>query len=153
MCDIIVVSKGKGFIMIDFLSGKYTHQLDDRGRIRIPSKFKDILGANPFVTLSTQGSQNCLLIYSYKQAEKTFFEKFASLDEFSTDPELEKMREISANSKILEQDKQGRIALPQELLDKVNITKNIVSIGMLNRVEIWGEEEYEEHVRKCAENK
>lgn len=131
--------------MAEFLSGKYVHQLDDRGRLRIPTKFKDILGAHPFVTLGVQGKQNCLIVYSNESAQKTFFDRFASLDEFSDDPLLDRMRIMLANGKVLEEDKQGRVTIPEELLGKVGITKNIVSIGMLNRMEIWAEEEWEKY--------
>lgn len=126
--------------MAEFLSGKYTHQIDDRGRLRVPSKFKEIIGVKPFVTLSPLNK--CLIVYSNEKAQKTIIERFENVDEFTDSPIINKMRKMLGNGAFIEEDKQGRLAVSPDLLKKAGITKNVVSIGMLNRIEIWDEEEW-----------
>ena len=134
--------------MAEFLSGKYTHQLDDRGRLRIPPKLKEILGEKPFVTL---GSGKCLVVYSNENAQAIFAERFKNVDGLSPDPQLDRMREVFSNGAFVDEDKQGRITIPQYLIDDCGFAKNIVSIGMFNRIEIWGEEEWES-IRKAKQS-
>ena len=128
--------------MAGFLSGKYQHQLDDRGRIRIPSKFKDILGKNPFVTL---GTQKCLVVYSKENAERTLSEKFKDVDGLMPDPLLDPMRKMFSNGIFADEDKQGRITLQPYQIEYGDFKKNLVCIGLLNRVEIWSEECWDEY--------
>lgn len=123
--------------------GQASHQLDEKGRIRLPAKFKDELGKNPFITC---GTNNCLFVYSRAEAERVLFDKFHDND-FADAEKSRAMRLIMANAIFAEEDKQGRILLPQNLLAHANIVKNIVTIGAYNRVEIWSEESWKEYNR------
>lgn len=120
-----------------FLTGRSSHQIDDKGRIRIPVKFKDALGNNPFVTV---GRNKCLYIFPKDEAEKILSERFADVDCFADDPRLSAMRKIFSLGDFIEEDKQGRLTLPTYLLEYAAITKNVISVGMQNRVELWAEE-------------
>lgn len=121
--------------------GEYRHQIDEKGRVRIPSKLKDLLGDNPFIT---KGSNNCLFVIPKEQATKMFTDKFGGID--FTDPVNNKaLRLLTASGTYAEEDKQGRILLPSSLLKHSKISKNIVTIGAFNRVEIWSEENWDEY--------
>lgn len=125
-----------------FLSGRYNHQVDDKGRIRIPSKFKDALGDRPYITV---GQNHCLYIFSREEAERILGERFGKVDGFSKDPRLDTMRKIFSRGSFLEEDKQGRFTLPSWLTAYAGIKKNVVSVGMNNRVELWDEDKWNEY--------
>lgn len=118
--------------------GEYRHQIDEKGRIRIPPKLKAQLGENPFIT---RGSNNCLIVLPEKDAVRIFDEKFRSLD--LLDPVNSKsVRLMAASGFKAEEDKAGRILLPQHLIRHAKLSKNVVTIGAYNRVEIWSEENW-----------
>lgn len=118
--------------------GEYRHQIDEKGRIRIPPKLKAQLGENPFIT---RGSNNCLIVLPKNEATRIFDEKFRSLDVL--DPVHSKSVRIMASGGFeAEEDKAGRILLPQHLIRHAGLIKNIVTIGAYNRVEIWSEENW-----------
>ncbi len=118
--------------------GQQSHQIDEKGRIRIPSKFKDELGHKPFITC---GSNGCLFVYSGEEAKKVLFKKFNDND-FADAKSAKALRMLMSNAIFAEEDKQGRILLPQNLISHAGIIKNIVTIGAFNRVEIWSEERW-----------
>ena len=120
-----------------FLTGRSSHQLDDKGRIRIPAKFKDALGPNPYITV---GKDHCLYIFPIDTAEKILTGRFEGVDGYSDDPQLDVMRKIFSRGDFVEEDKQGRITLPSYLLEYGGITKNVISIGVRDRVELWAED-------------
>ena len=120
-----------------FLTGRSSHQLDDKGRIRIPAKFKDALGPNPYITV---GKDHCLYIFPRDTAEKILTGRFEGVDGYSDDPQLDVMRKIFSRGDFVEEDKQGRITLPSYLLEYGGITKNVISIGVRDRVELWAED-------------
>ena len=125
-----------------FLSGRYNHQVDDKGRIRIPAKFKDALGSNPYMTV---GQNRCLYIFSREEAERILGERFGEVDGFTKDGRLSAMRKIFSRGTFLEEDKQGRLTVPSWLIEYSGIKKNVVSIGMNNRVELWDEETWNKY--------
>ena len=125
-----------------FLTGRSCHQVDDKGRIRIPAKFKDALGSHPYMTV---GQNRCLYIFSQEEAERILGERFGQVDGFSKDPRLDAMRKIFSRGTFLEEDKQGRLTVPSWLIAYSGIKKNVVSIGMNNRVELWDEETWNKY--------
>ena len=125
-----------------FLSGRYNHQVDDKGRIRIPAKFKDALGSHPYVTV---GQNHCLYVFSQEEAQRILSDRFGEVDGFSKDPRLDAMRQIFSRGTSLEEDKQGRFTLPGWLISYANIKQNVVSIGMNNRVELWDEDTWNKY--------
>lgn len=129
-------------VSVVFLSGRYNHQVDDKGRIRIPAKFKDALGSSPYITV---GQNRCLYIFSQEEANRILGERFGDVDGFTKDPRLDAMRKIFSRGTFLEEDKQGRFMLPSWLINYSGIKKNVVSVGMNNRVELWDEETWEKY--------
>ncbi|MFR1565806.1 MAG: division/cell wall cluster transcriptional repressor MraZ [Christensenellales bacterium] len=126
------------------LTGEYHHQIDEKGRIRIPVKLKEALGESPVIM---RGSNGCLFAFSKEKAEKMFSEDFDS-DELADTPRTVALRLIASSAVVVEEDKQGRVLLPQSLIRLAGIVKNIVTVGMFNRVEIWSEERWNEFVSK-----
>ena len=113
--------------------GTYKHQIDQKNRIRIPSKFKQGISDTMIVA---KGTNQCLFLLPQNS---DLFEKLSNLPVF--DLEIQKsVRAIMSSCHILEEDQQGRVLLPKELLIHAKISKNIVFVGVGNRIEIWAEE-------------
>ena len=120
--------------------GTYRHQLDQKNRFRVPSKFKEKLGEGFIVAKGTEG---CLFAFSKEKFEE-LYEKLAQVPMF--DAEAQKpIRALLSSAFEAEEDNQGRILLPQELRNYAQLSKNIVSIGVGGRVEIWDEAKFDEY--------
>lgn len=119
------------------LLGNFQHSLDDKNRIRLPSKFREILGGNYFVV---PGARGTIWLYSVA-SEGDFINMLHDIGEFNPD-NMDAIRTITAMGALVEADSQGRFMLPQELIDFAQINKDIRIVGMINKVEIWAEERY-----------
>ncbi|MDD6326498.1 MAG: division/cell wall cluster transcriptional repressor MraZ [Lachnospiraceae bacterium] len=119
--------------------GEYNHTIDAKSRLIIPSKFRDTLG-DEFVV--TKGLDGCLFVFDNK--EWTIFEEKLQKLPALTNPEVRKfVRFFMAGATSVEVDKQGRILLPAGLKEFAALEKDVVLIGVGNRVEIWSKERYE----------
>ena len=128
------ISKGG---ITHMLIGTYRHQIDEKCRMRMPSKLKTELGDGFIIT---KGTNNCLFAFS-KDKFQSLYEKLSNLPIF--DATLSKpARMLLASAFETEEDNQGRILLAKELREYAKISKNIVMVGMGSRVEIWAEEEW-----------
>ena len=120
--------------------GEYNHTIDAKGRLIVPSKFREQLG-NEFVI--TKGLDGCLFVYSneeWENVQQSFREKsVASKDARKF------MRFFFAGAATCEVDKQGRILIPNNLREYAGIDKDVVSVGVLSRVEIWSKEKWLEN--------
>lgn len=120
------------------LFGTYSHHLDQKNRFRIPSKFKANLGEN---LILTKGSGKCLYLFSASEVENQIINKTANVSLFDETAQ-KSLRLLLSSAFELEIDNQGRALLPQSLKAYAGIDKNIVSIGVGSRVEIWAEGEW-----------
>lgn len=120
--------------------GTYRHQIDEKCRLRMPSKFKESLKEGFIVAKGTNG---CLFAFSCEEFE-ALYKKLENVSLF--DIEAQKpIRALLASAFVTEEDKQGRILLPPELRNYAKMVKNIVTIGVGNHVEIWAEEVFNEY--------
>ena len=122
------------------LLGEYTHTLDLKGRIIIPSKFREDLGESFIVT---KGLDGCLFAYS-KDEWKKFELKLKTLP-MTNEATRNFIRFFFSGATECELDKQGRITLPQNLREYASLTKDICIIGVSSRVEIWNKENWENY--------
>lgn len=114
--------------------GEYHHSIDDKGRLIIPSKFREELGEKFIVT---RGIENCLFVYP-EEAWKKIVNKLESLP-FTKKDARQFIRFFLSGATIAEFDKQGRINIPSPLVTYANINKECVVIGTGDRLEIWSE--------------
>lgn len=120
--------------------GEYQHAIDQKNRIIVPAKFRDALGDR---FIMTKGLDNCL--YAYPVEEWANLEqKLKSLPLGSKDARAF-ARFIFSGAADCEFDKQGRVVLPTNLVLYANIKKNIVTIGVSNRFEIWSKENWDDY--------
>ena len=120
------------------LIGTYNHQIDQKNRFRIPAKFKDILGSDLVLTI---GSGKVLELFSASLLDNVVLSKINSISLFDETAQ-KSIRLLLSSAHELDQDNQGRYLLPQNLKSHANIQKDIVFIGVGNRVEIWAKEEW-----------
>lgn len=120
--------------------GEYNHTLDDKGRITIPSKFRDGLG-DEFVI--TKGLDSCLFVYP-KDEWKIFEDKLKTLPLTSKDARAF-VRFFFAGASQCNLDKQNRVLLPQNLRIHSELQKEAVIIGVSTRIEIWSKEKWNEY--------
>ena len=120
------------------MAGKvYEHQLDAKNRMRIPAKFREELGEDYSITLGTSG---CLYVYSKEQMQQVK-NTLKNLNPYDPAP-LKVARYILANTWDAEEDKQGRILLPENLRRHAKIEKNVVIYKGPVCIEIWSQESY-----------
>lgn len=122
--------------MRDFISGTYRHQIDEKGRIRIPAKIKDLLGEKLWISI---GDQENLVIYNEQTIDK-LYDKYGEME--STDPAYRRQRYIFANTFRFQGDSQNRFQIPQILRDLIGLKNEALFVGMANRLEIWREDTY-----------
>lgn len=118
--------------------GEYNHTIDAKGRLIVPSKFREALG-DTFVV--TKGLDGCLFVYDNEEWQ-AFEEKLRSLP--ITNKEARQFaRFFLAGAAEEEVDKQGRILVPNILREFAQISKDVVLIGVASRIEIWSKERFE----------
>ena len=115
--------------------GEYSHNIDDKGRLAIPVKFRHVLSKGATVT---RGLDNCLFLYTKNEWDKVA-EKYANLPIAQANSRAFS-RLMLAGAMDVELDKQGRIILPEYLRQFASVKKNVVIAGLYNRLEIWDEE-------------
>lgn len=120
--------------------GEYQHSIDAKGRIIIPSKFRDELGQK---FILTKGLDNCLFIFSREEWKK-FEDKLVNLPVASKDARAF-VRYFFSSAVECEIDKQGRLTIPQNLKDHAKIEKDLVTIGVMSRIEIWSRQEWQNY--------
>jgi len=118
--------------------GEYSHNLDDKGRLAIPVKFRKELAKGAVVT---RGLDNCLFLYTKSEWNK-LAEKLALLP-ISQANSRAFSRLMLAGAMDVEVDKQGRIILPEYLRQFAKLKKEIVVAGLYSRLELWDAEAWQ----------
>lgn len=118
---------------------KTEHQVDAKNRIRIPAKAHSDLGKEFYFMA---GANGCIAVYPKEALE----ERIASLKEIrSGDPKkLAAKRKVLSSIVAAVEDDQGRTLLPASLRQYAGIEKTVVSVGMIDHIEIWAKERYVE---------
>jgi len=132
------------------LSGTYINKIDEKGRIRMPPKFKEILKSGYYVT---KGDNNCLFVLSAEEFN-ALLTKFKSNINLMDSDAQKAQRLFFSNSYQAEEDNQGRVRLEKDLLEYSKIVKDVTIIGAGDRVEIWSAEnwkKYNENVNYSAQ--
>lgn len=118
---------------------EYTHSIDAKGRVIVPVKFRESLG-DEFVV--TQGLDGCLFVFPNEEWNN-FEEKLKSLPMSNKDAR-KFVRFFLAGAAMVEMDKQGRILIPPVLRGFAGLEKDVVVVGVGNRVEIWDKSRWDE---------
>ena len=127
--------EGPGMFM-----GEFQHNIDDKGRVIIPAKFREELGASFIVT---RGLDNSLFVYPLKEWQQ-IEQKLKTLP-FTRSDARKFTRFFFSGAIECELDKQGRVSIPSNLRSYAELMKECVFIGVSNRVEIWSKELWENY--------
>ena len=118
--------------------GEYNHTIDTKGRLIIPSKFREKLGEEFVVT---KGLDGCLFVYD--NSEWTAFEEKLKSLPLTNKEARQFVRFFLAGATLAEVDKQGRILIPAVLREFAGLQKEVVLVGVASRVEIWSKEKWD----------
>ncbi|MDE7253876.1 MAG: division/cell wall cluster transcriptional repressor MraZ [Acetatifactor sp.] len=118
---------------------EYNHTIDAKGRLIIPSKFREVLGEEFVVS---KGMDGCLFVYA-NEDWNAFEQKLTSLPLINKEAR-QFARFFLAGAAQVEVDKQGRILLPAALREFAGLDKDVVLVGVGSRIEIWNKEKYED---------
>jgi MraZ protein len=128
-------------------TGSVEHNLDDKGRLVVPARFRERLGAGFFLTIAEPDP--CLALYpagtwadfcSRLEAAPLKDARYRSY-----------VRHLFAHTEELSCDAQGRLVIPASLRAYAGIEKDVVSIGSLTRVELWSKDRYVQHTEERGE--
>ncbi|MCM3386657.1 division/cell wall cluster transcriptional repressor MraZ [Ureibacillus chungkukjangi] len=127
--------------------GEYQHSVDAKGRLIVPSKFREDLG-NTFVI--TRGLDNCLFGYPMDEWRK-LEEKLKELPMTKKDARAFARFFFSGATEV-EIDKQGRINIPSTLATYAKLEKECVVLGVSSKIEIWAKEAWESYFNEAEES-
>lgn len=134
-------------VVINMLMGEYHHNIDEKGRLIIPSKFRNDLGESFIIT---RGLDKCLFVYSEEEWNK-LIAKLKTLP-FTNKDARNFTRFFLSGATAIEFDRQGRINISSSLVNYANLTKECVIIGANDRLEIWSEELWNNFIESNEDN-
>ena len=121
--------------------GEYGHSLDPKGRLIIPSKFREALGERFVITRSLD---HCLCIYAMEDWEK-FVSRLNDIP-YNVKKQRQLVRFFLSGANEVEPDKQGRVLIPGNLREAAGIEKDVILVGVGSRIEVWSREAWEENM-------
>ncbi len=127
------------------MTGEYLHSIDAKGRLIFPSRLKEELGESFYVT---KGLDNCLFVYSL-ESWKAFEDKIRALP-ISKSRDLQRF--FFSGACLCTCDSQGRILIPQTLREYAGLTKELCTIGVSERAEIWDAARWQQYNKDMEED-
>lgn len=124
---------------------EYQHNIDAKGRLFIPARFREGLGDSFIIT---KGLDGCLFVYTRDEWD-ALEQKLKSLP-FTRGDARAFVRFFFSGAAICEVDKQGRVLIPGNLREYARLEKDAVIIGVSTRVEIWSKEQWEQYSARAA---
>ncbi len=128
------------------LVGHYQTKIDLKNRTAVPAKYRQVLGKK---VVLAQWYENCLVIVSKSQWE-ALLEQITQKP-FIVSPARETDRFLLGNAFEIDLDSQGRFVVPPTLTKYAGLNKEVVFIGLLNRVEIWDKNNWDKHQKYLNE--
>ncbi|RJP74445.1 MAG: division/cell wall cluster transcriptional repressor MraZ [Candidatus Abyssobacteria bacterium SURF_17] len=129
-------------------SGTYKYSLDEKNRLIIPVKFREILSAEGVDKLYITRGDNHLYVFPLPIFLK-LSDKFEAWD-FTKEANQDYVRRFFSDAFDVAPDKQGRIMLPKEMCAETGIDREAIIIGALNRMEIWPPDKWKEFREKST---
>ena len=130
--------------------GRFEHNIDDKGRLSIPSKFRDVIDQNHDGRIVLTNLPHCLVVYTPDEWE-ILESKASKLSTLKANVQGF-LRYFYSGATECELDKQGRILVPPTLRSAAGLDKQVVLAGMLNKIEIWSRERWDEEIQRAVQN-
>ncbi len=126
--------------------GRYYHTLEENGRVSLPKDFRQ-LETDWVITRGLDGGLFLFRAENFKQeltqlADKTFTKK----------KHRDFIRLMANDAKLIQTDRNGRVSLPEYLIEAAGLKKSLVIVGSYSRVEIWGREQYHQYLDQLEAN-
>ena len=134
---------GRKWGALIMLMGEFHHNIDEKSRLIIPSKFRSELGERFIIT---KGLDKCLFVYSEVEWNK-IMQRVSAL-QFTKKNVRAFERAFIGGASTIEFDKQGRINITSPLVHYANIQKECVIIGVNERLEIWSLDEFDKYMKE-----
>ncbi len=125
--------------------GSFRHQIDSKGRLNLPAKFRRPAGTMETYVI-TPGLNGCLNVFPEEEWNKVQ-EKLQSLVRNNPD-NVYYLRTTLSRSFVVQADNQGRITLSAALIKEAKLEKDVLVVGMLDRMEIWNPEIFADYLNK-----
>lgn len=127
--------------------GEFSHNIDSKGRIIMPVKFREQLGEHFMIT---KGLDGCLFVYPMDEWERVA-EQFSNLPSNQKNARFLQRTFLSGASEA-EPDKQGKVLITQPHREHAKLTKEVIIIGVSKRVEIWDAEAWKKYSMPAQED-
>lgn len=130
---------------MSLFTGSFPHTIDDKGRMSVPNKFRDILRAKEDNRLViTRGThENCLSVFPMER----WNEVLENLDQLPSASADDFIRYFIAPAIDCKVDKTGRVLIPGQLRDEVGLEKEVMVVGALRKFEIWDRENWDANTK------
>jgi MraZ protein len=130
--------------------GSSFHTLDNKNRVKIPSRFCEILRGNDDLDLVLTAWEGYILAYP-QSAWLKVEQQLENLDQFEMEDRM-RIRDVVADAQDCTLDRQGRILIPQPLKDYAKLAKEVAVVGMINNFEIWNRELFDAYRNQRKES-
>jgi MraZ protein len=127
--------------------GEYTHNIDEKGRLTLPARWREELGQHVVVT---RGMEPCLFVFSKPKFE-AFMSEVIQVG-FTAGDARGLSRFLSSKATDDELDKQGRISLPQNLREFCHLNGEVMVVGAFDHIELWAPAQYEHADAELVKN-
>ena len=129
-------------------SGNYKYSLDEKNRLIVPARFREVLNAEGVDKLYIVKADSYLYVFPFP----VFLELYENLKswDFTKESNQNYVRLFFSEAFDVVPDKQGRIGLRKELCEEVGINREVLIVGVLNRMEIWSPDKWKEFKEKST---
>lgn len=136
---------------MSFFQGQEIYSIDSKGRVSIPARMRKMLSAEANETfVVTRGTDDCIVAYPFDEWKK-YQEKLQSLNQFDEKNRFF-LRVLLMWSDEVNLDNQQRITIPKKLLEFANIDKKVLIMGMVDKIEFWNPDSFEEKIKGFGES-
>lgn len=139
----ITPESGDNSYLLYMFLGEYQHNLDSKGRVAVPAKFRGNFKSGAIVS---RGLDHCLFVFEKKEWS-VFIKKIKSLSMYKSNSRAFN-RMIFTGATEVDLDAQGRVLLADYLREYAGLKKQVVVAGLYNRLEIWDEESWKKYKKK-----
>ena len=126
-----------------WFTGKYSLHVDDKGRMRIPQRFRDAMVTSQIYAMYSAGG--CISFITEEEYNE-LMSNFKSMITVASTPAMRAARAIMSHTSPISEDSQGRFTLSSDLKDKAGLGKDVVFVGMGNKIELWDPQRFEDNI-------
>jgi MraZ protein len=130
------------------LFGEYEHTIDEKHRVTLPARFRDVLAQG---VVATRGLDRCVVLYTGESWDTLVEQRLEDLDPFSKEGR-QLQRYMFSNATPSKPDRQGRLLLPSGLIEHAGITREVVVAGLRDHVEIWDRAAWRAQIEEVLNN-